>query len=107
MTLDRLLLELSDVMKPEAGYTAISADRSPLHYHAEVAVATTFGEIVVQGGVITAILYTVVAEDRPGPWSVFLHTDLALRAPTRTGATIIGTARGSRCGSTSRSLASP
>jgi acyl dehydratase len=74
-----------------AGFTAISGDRNPLHYDDEAAAATTFGEIVVQGGVITAILNAVVAEDLPGPGSVFLHTDLAFRAPARPGDTITGT----------------
>ena len=64
-------------------FTAISGDRNPLHYDAELAARTRFGGIVVQGGVITAILNAVVAEDLPGPGSVFMQTDWTFRAPVR------------------------
>lgn len=71
-------------------FTAISGDRNPLHYDHEYAAATRFGGIVVQGGVITAILNAVAAEDLPGPGSVFLHTDWSFRAPVRPGDRITG-----------------
>jgi len=71
-------------------FTALSGDRNPIHYDSEVAAATSFGEIVVQGGVTTAILNAVVAEDLPGPGTVFLRTDWNFRAPVRPGDTITG-----------------
>jgi acyl dehydratase len=71
-------------------FTAMSGDRNPIHYDAEAAAATSFGEIVVQGGVTTAILNAVVAEDLPGPGTVFLHTDWYFRAPVRPGDVITG-----------------
>ena len=71
-------------------FTAISGDRNPLHYDEEVAKATRFGEIVVQGGVTSAILNAVVAEDLPGPGSVFLHVNWSFKAPVRSGDTITG-----------------
>jgi acyl dehydratase len=71
-------------------FTAISGDHNPIHYDAEVAATTPFGAIVVQGGVITAILNAVVAEDLPGPGTVFLQTDWSFRAPVRPGDTITG-----------------
>jgi acyl dehydratase len=49
-------------------FTEISGDRNPLHYDEAVAKASRFGEIVVQGGITSAILNAVVAEDLPGPW---------------------------------------
>jgi acyl dehydratase len=69
-------------------FTAISGDRNPLHYDAELAARSRFGGLVVQGGVTTALLNAVVAEDLPGPGSVFLHTDWHFRAPVRPGDTI-------------------
>jgi len=51
-------------------FTDISGDRNPLHYDEEAARKTRLGGIVVQGGVITAILNAVVAEDLPGPGTV-------------------------------------
>ena len=71
-------------------FTQISGDRNPLHYDEELAAASRFGEIVVQGGVTTAILNALVAEDLPGPGSVFLQLDLSFLAPVRPGDTITG-----------------
>ena len=71
-------------------FTEISGDRNPLHYDAEIAAATSFGEIVVHGGITTAILNAVVAEDLPGPGTVFLHVDWNFRAPVRPGDVITG-----------------
>jgi acyl dehydratase len=71
-------------------FTAISGDRNPLHFDEEAAQASRFGEIVVQGGVTSAILNAVVAEDLPGPGTVFLHVDWRFTAPVRPGDTITG-----------------
>jgi len=73
-------------------FTEISGDRNPLHYDAELAAATTFGGIIVQGGITSAILNALVAEDLPGPGTVFLHVDWSFRAPVRPGDTITGEA---------------
>jgi acyl dehydratase len=71
-------------------FTRISGDRNPLHYDEELAKNTKFGEIIVQGGVTSAILNAVVAEDLPGPGSVFLHVEWNFRAPVRPGDEITG-----------------
>jgi acyl dehydratase len=71
-------------------FTRISGDRNPIHYDEEVARASKFGEIIVQGGVTSAILNAVVAEDLPGPGTVFLHVDWNFRAPVRPGDEITG-----------------
>lgn len=72
-------------------FTEMSGDRNPLHYDEAVARASRFGEIVVQGGVTSAILNAVVAEDLPGPGTVFLQVDWRFTAPVRPGDTITGT----------------
>lgn len=71
-------------------FTEISGDRNPLHYDREFAEATKFGEIIVQGGITSAILNAVVAEELPGPGTVFLHVDWSFRAPVRPGDEITG-----------------
>lgn len=71
-------------------FTEISGDHNPLHYDEEIARGTRFGGIVVQGGVTSAILNAVVAEDLPGPGTVFLETHWSFKAPVRPGDTIIG-----------------
>lgn len=71
-------------------FTEISGDRNPLHYDDELAKETRFGGIVVQGGITSAILNAVVAEDLPGPGTVFLHVDWSFKAPVRPGDEITG-----------------
>ena len=71
-------------------FTRISGDRNPLHYDKAAAKASRFGEIVVQGGITSAILNAVVAEKLPGPGTVFLKVDWAFTAPVRPGDTITG-----------------
>jgi pimeloyl-ACP methyl ester carboxylesterase/acyl dehydratase len=71
-------------------FTEISGDRNPLHYDLEAAKATRFGEIVVQGGVTSAILNAVGAQKLPGPGTVFLNVNWNFRAPVRPGDTITG-----------------
>jgi len=45
---------------------------------------------VVQGGITSAILNAVVAEDLPGPGTVFLQVNWNFNAPVRPGDTITG-----------------
>jgi acyl dehydratase len=71
-------------------FTRISGDRNPLHYDENLAKSTRFGGIVVQGGITSAILNAVVAENLPGPGTVFLHVDWNFRAPVRPGDIITG-----------------
>jgi acyl dehydratase len=71
-------------------FTEISGDKNPLHYDEKAAKATRFGGIVVQGGITSAILNAVVAEDLPGPGTVFLQVNWSFKAPVRPGDTIIG-----------------
>jgi len=71
-------------------FTEISGDANPLHYDEAAAKATRFGEIVVQGGVTSSILNAVVAEDLPGPGTVFLQVDWKFTAPVRPGDMIAG-----------------
>lgn len=71
-------------------FTEISGDRNPLHYDAAAAARSRFGEIIVQGGITTAILNALVAEDIPGPGSVFLRVEWSFLAPVRPGDTITG-----------------
>jgi acyl dehydratase len=66
-------------------FTELTGDRNPLHYDEEVAGRTRFGGVIVQGGVTSGLLNAVVAEDLPGPGSVFLHVDWSFRAPVRPG----------------------
>jgi acyl dehydratase len=79
-------------------FTEITGDRNPIHYDAEVAKSSRFGGIVVQGGVTTGLLNALVAEQLPGPGSVFLEVAWRFLAPVRPGDVITAeaTVTGSR-----------
>lgn len=81
-------IETADIER----FTAITGDRNPLHYDEHAAANSRFGRIIVQGGVTSGLLNALVAEDLPGPGSVFLHVDWNFRAPVGPGDTITATA---------------
>jgi acyl dehydratase len=64
-------------------FTELTGDRNPLHYDEALAARSRFGGLIVQGGVTSGLLNAVVAEDLPGPGSVFLRVDWSFRAPVR------------------------
>jgi acyl dehydratase len=66
-------------------FTELTGDRNPLHYDEDAARRSRFGGLIVQGGVTSGLLNAVVAEEVPGPGSVFLHVDWSFRAPVRPG----------------------
>ena len=66
-------------------FTEFTGDRNSLHYDEDRANASRFGGIIVQGGITSGLLNAVVAEDLPGPGSVFLHVEWDFKAPVRPG----------------------
>jgi acyl dehydratase len=66
-------------------FTEISGDRNPIHYDDELAARSRFGGVVVQGGVTSGLLNALVAEQLPGPRSVFLEVAWRFLAPVRPG----------------------
>jgi acyl dehydratase len=73
-------------------YAEISGDRNPLHFDEDFASKTSFGRLVAHGGITTGILHALVAEDMPGPGSVFLSQNWKFTAPVFIGDTITATA---------------
>src|SRR5262249_31786244 len=66
-------------------FTELTGDRNPLHYDEAAASASRFGGVIVQGGITSGLLSAALAEDRPGPGSVFLHVEWDFKAPVRPG----------------------
>jgi acyl dehydratase len=62
-------------MRDIIAFTEMAGDRNPVHYDRELAEKTPFGKLIVQGGVTTGILNACVAEDLPGPGTVFLGVE--------------------------------
>ena len=71
-------------------FTSMTGDRNPVHYDEDLAKKTPFGKLIVQGGVTTGILNACVAEDLPGPGTVFLNTNLSFKKAVGVGETITG-----------------
>jgi acyl dehydratase len=53
----------------------MTGDANPLHFDREAAGRSPFGRLIVQGGVTSGLLNAVVAEDLPGPGTVFLEVN--------------------------------
>ena len=66
-------------------FSALTGDRQPLHTDRKVAEASRFGGLIVQGGVTSGLLNAVVAEDLPGPGTVFLSVDWKFNKPVYVG----------------------
>ncbi|MGH2667932.1 MAG: MaoC family dehydratase [bacterium] len=77
-------------LEPEhvATYARLTGDYNPLHFDAAFAARTTFGKLVVQGGLTTGLLHALVATDLPGPGTVFLSQNWTFTAPVFIGDTI-------------------
>jgi acyl dehydratase len=71
-------------------FARLTGDRNPLHFDETFARATRFGERVVQGGITAGLLNAIVAQDLPGPGSVFMEQRLRYTAPVHPGDTITG-----------------
>jgi acyl dehydratase len=69
-------------------FTEMTGDRNPIHYDVELAADSPFGGLIVQGGVTTGLMNAVVAEDLPGPGTVFLETNWRFVKAVRVGETI-------------------
>ena len=73
-------------------YAELTGDYNPLHFDEAFAAQTTFGKLVVQGGLTTGLLHALVAMDMPGPGTVFLSQDWKFTAPVFIDDTITATA---------------
>jgi acyl dehydratase len=69
-------------------YADLTGDHNPLHFDEDFAAGTRFGKLVVQGGLTTGLLHAIVAEDLPGPGTVFLSQDWQFTAPVFIGDTV-------------------
>ncbi|MFL5285928.1 MAG: MaoC family dehydratase [Rhodopila sp.] len=69
-------------------FTEMTGDRNPLHYDAALAEASPFGGLIVQGGVTSGLLNALVAEDLPGPGTVFLGVEWRFVKAVKVGESI-------------------
>jgi acyl dehydratase len=74
-------------------FTEMTGDRNPLHYDEALAASLPFGGLIVQGGVTTGLFNAAVAEDLPGPGTVFLETHWKFTKAVKVGETITATVK--------------
>jgi acyl dehydratase len=71
-------------------FSEMTGDMNPLHYDVALAAETPFGALIVQGGVTSGLLNAIVAEDLPGPGSVFLSVEWKFVKAVKIGELITG-----------------
>jgi len=71
-------------------FSEMTGDRNPLHYDKDQASRSPFGGLIVQGGVTSGLLNAIVAEDLPGPGSVFLSVEWRFVKAVKVGERITG-----------------
>lgn len=71
-------------------FSEMTGDMNPLHYDRQAAEGSVFGKLIVQGGVTSGILNALVAEDLPGPGTVFLSVAWDFKKAVGVGETITG-----------------
>jgi acyl dehydratase len=67
-----------------------SRGRNPLHCDEALARESMFGGLIIQGGVTSGILNAVVAEDLPGPGTVFLGMEMKFPNAVYVGDAVTG-----------------
>jgi acyl dehydratase len=69
-------------------YAQLTGDYNPLHFDQDFVKGTTFDGLIVQGGLTTGLLHSLVANDLPGPGTVFLSQEWKFPAPVYIGDSI-------------------
>ena len=68
-------------------FAALTGDRNPLHFDDAFVGATRFERRIIHGGLTTGMFNAIVAQQLPGPGSVFLHQEWDYPAPVYVGDT--------------------
>ena len=71
-------------------FSEMTGDRNPLHYDTALASRSPFGGLIVQGGVTSGLLNAIVAEELPGPGTVFLGVEWRFVKAVEVGELITG-----------------
>lgn len=69
-------------------FALASGDCNPLHLDPDYAAGTEFGECIAHGMFTGALISAVLANQLPGPGTVYLEQTLRFRAPVRIGDTL-------------------
>jgi len=62
-------------------FAILSGDKNPIHIDAEYAKQTVFGKPIAHGMLLSSFFSSIIAEDYPGPGSIYLKQDLSFLKP--------------------------
>jgi len=71
-----------------AQFAKVTGDNNPLHFDAEFAATTVFGEPIAHGMISAGYISAAIATQLPGPGTIYLSQQLKFKAPVRSGDTV-------------------
>lgn len=72
-------------------FAAISGDSNPIHLDESYARSTKFGTIIAPGLLVASFISAVIANELPGPGTVYLEQNLEFLRPVRLDDTVTAT----------------
>ncbi len=69
-------------------FAEVTGDSNPLHFDAEFAATTVFGEPIAHGILSAGYISAVIGTRLPGPGTIYLSLELKFKAPVRIGDTV-------------------
>jgi 3-hydroxybutyryl-CoA dehydratase len=66
-------------------FAEATGDRNPIHFDEDYAATTRFGGRIAHGLLVGGIISSLLANELPGPGTVYLGQQLSFRAPVRIG----------------------
>jgi 3-hydroxybutyryl-CoA dehydratase len=73
-------------------FARISGDNNPVHLDDQYAATTRFGRRIAHGILTASLISALLANDLPGPGTIYLSQSLTFKAPVYLGETITATA---------------
>jgi 3-hydroxybutyryl-CoA dehydratase len=72
-------------------FADVSTDTNPLHLDDEYATGTRFGRRIAHGMISASLISATIANDLPGPGTVYLNQTLKFKLPVFPGDTVTAT----------------
>ena len=66
-------------------FAEATGDRNPIHFDEGYAATTRFGGRIAHGLLVGGVISSLLANELPGPGTVYLGQELSFRAPVRIG----------------------
>jgi 3-hydroxybutyryl-CoA dehydratase len=70
-------------------FGAASGDMNPVHFDAEFAATTRFGERIAHGMLTASHVSALIGMTLPGPGSVYISQDLQFKRPVKIGSSVV------------------